>query len=85
MLPEVLWSLRENMVLPCWQNTRQRPFGTRQSVCRVAEQGKVHTAKNSSAKNLCRVPFWVEHSKAFAVCLTVKNTAKINFTVAPPN
>jgi hypothetical protein len=72
--------LRENMALPCWPNTRQSLFETRQSSCRVAEHGKVHTAKNSTAKDLCHVPFCAEHGKAFAVCLSSRSTAKIQLT-----
>jgi hypothetical protein len=75
----------QNLVLLCWQKTRQSRFGTRQSKRRVATHSKDHTAKNSSAKVLCRVPTYPEHGKAFAVCLTARYTAKDNLTVSLVN
>jgi hypothetical protein len=71
--------------LPCSKNTRQRQFGTRQSVRRVSAHGKGYTAKIGTAKDLCRVHFFPEHGEGFAVRLSAQNTAKNNLTVLERN
>jgi hypothetical protein len=76
------YSLRENFDLPCLKNTRQKLFGTRQSIRRVSAHGKGHTVKIGTAKDLCCVPFCPEHGEGFAVCLSTQNTAKNDLTVS---
>ena len=55
--------------LPWGKNTRQRPPGTRQRMCREDSHGKGHTAMFPSAKNICRVLSGKILGKVFAVCL----------------
>jgi hypothetical protein len=76
------YSLWENFDLPCLKNTRQKLFGTRQSIRRVSAHGKGHTVKIGTAKDLCCVPFCLEHGEGFAVCLSTQNTAKNDLTVS---